>query len=342
MHFEHPVFLYALILVPLSVLFFIYAGSRKYYDVRKLASDSAFKRLSRNINFRKRVLKIILLVSALFFFIVAATGPEIGGKLVEIKRSGIDLMIAVDCSTSMETQDIKPTRMEKAKENLSSIINKMQGDRVGIVAFAGVAFLQCPLTLDYSAAKMLLNMIDTNLIPKPGTSIGEAIRVAIKSFLQKERKYKALILLTDGEDHNSDPLGAADEAKKEGIKIYAVGIGKPEGEPIPIFDANGKISGYKKDKNGQTIMSKLDEMLLQKIALQTGGKYFRATGSDIELDRIYEDISRMEKKELKSTTYIKYENRYQYFAFIAVLLLIIELIISERKGIWTPWIKKES
>lgn len=339
MHFAYSIFLYALILVPVAVVLFIYAERKKALDSKKLAVPGSLARLSLNLNPRKRVFSIILLVSSFFFFILALSGPEIGGKLVEVKRSGIDLIIAVDCSGSMDTQDIKPSRMLKAKDSLSSIINKMQGDRVGIIAFAGVAFVQCPLTLDYSAAKMLLEMLDTRLIPKPGTAIGEAIKAGVKCFPEKERKHKAMILLTDGEDHNSDPLAAASEARKEGVRIYTVGIGNLEGDPIPVLDSSGKFTGYRKDKSGQTVMSKLDEMLLQKIALETGGKYFRATGSDIELDRIYDDISGMEKKELKSTTYIKYENRYQYFALLAFILLLSEMLISERKGIWVPWKK---
>ena len=337
MNFEYPLFLYALLLVPAAIVFFIYVKRAKAGIAAKLAVSSSFARLTAGLNPRKQVFKTILIVSALFFFILAASGPEIGGKLVEVKRSGIDLIIAVDCSASMDTQDVKPSRMAKAKDSLSTIINKVQGDRVGIVAFAGIAFVQCPLTLDYSAAKMLLGSIDTGTIPKPGTALGDAIRTGIKSFPEKERKHKAMILLTDGEDHESDPLGAAKEARKEGVRIYTVGIGNPEGEPIPLLDEKGKFSGYRKDKSGQTVMSKLDEMLLQKIALETGGRYFRATGSDVELDRIYEDIAGMEKKELKSTTYIKYENRYQYFAFLALLLLLFELLLSERRGIWVPW-----
>ena len=337
MNFEHPIFLYLLILVPLAVVFLLYAERKKALVIKKLAAEQSFLRLAKNVNPRKRVFRLILLVAALFCFLLAASGPEIGGRLVEVKRSGIDLMLAVDCSGSMDTQDIKPSRMARAKDSLSIIINRMQGDRVGIVAFAGLAFVQCPLTLDYSAAKMLLGAIDTKLIPKPGTSLGGAIRAAVKSFPEKERKYKAMILLTDGEDHDSDPLGAAVEARKEGVRIYTVGIGNPEGEPIPVNDEKGNFIEYRKDGSGQTVMSKLDEMLLQKIALETGGKYFRATGSDIELDRIFEDISGMEKKELKSTTYVKYENRYQYFAFLALLLLLLELLLSERKGIWLPW-----
>jgi len=339
MHFSYAIFLYALLLLPVSIIFFIYVQRIRKAALEKLAPGTAAGRLTVNINPRKRVFRIILLVLALFFFVLAASGPEIGGKLVEVKRSGIDLIIAVDCSSSMDATDIQPSRMIKARDSLSSLVNRLQGDRVGIVAFAGVAFLQCPLTLDYSAAKMLLELIDTRLIPKPGTALGDAIRTGVKSFSEKERKHKAMILLTDGEDHNSDPLGAAREARKAGVRIYTVGIGRPEGEPLPVLDAAGKFAGYRKDKSGQTVMSKLDEMLLQKIALETDGKYFRATGSDIELDRIYNDISGMEKKELKSTTYVKYENRYQYFAVFALLLLLAEMLISERKGVWVPWKK---
>ena len=337
MHFNNAYMLYALILVPLAVVFIVWSERKRSLDSAKLAAAAAFARLSANINPRRRIFSHILLVSAVFFFVLAAAGPEIGGRLVEVKRSGIDVMIAVDCSGSMETQDIKPSRMAKAKESLSALMDKLQGDRIGIVAFAGVAFVQCPLTLDYSAAKMLLSMLDTRLIPKPGTSLGGAIRAAVKSFPEKERKHKAVILLTDGEDHDSDPMAAATEARKEGVRVYTIGIGSPEGEPIPSVDENGNLAGYKKDSNGQTIMSKLDEMLLQKIALETDGKYFRASGSDIELDRIYDDISGMEKKELKSTTYVKYENRYQYFALLAFILLAAEMFISGRKGFWIPW-----
>ncbi|MFH1824647.1 MAG: VWA domain-containing protein [Candidatus Firestonebacteria bacterium] len=339
MHFEYSWFLYVLIFIPFLIVFFIFAWKNRISSLRKFASESAVARLSSNLNNRKRVLKIILVITAVLFLIISISGPLVGGKLVEIRRSGVDIIIAVDCSVSMLAKDMKPDRMTKAKDSLSLLINKMKNDRIGIVAFAGVAFLQCPLTLDYSAAKMLLNNIDTNLIPKPGTSLGEAIRLAMKSFSQNERKYKTLILLTDGEDHKSDPLGATTLAKKEGIKIYTVGIGKLEGELIPIYNEMGKVSGYKKNKKGEVVSSKLDELLLQKIALETGGKYYRATESEMELDRIYEDISNMEKKELKSTTYIKYENRYQIFVLFSVLLLLTEMIISERKGIWLPWKK---
>ena len=185
--------------------------------------------------------------------------------------------------------------------------------------------------LNNTITKMFLNLIDSNLIPYPGTAIGKAIELAIKSFSQKERKYKVLILLSDGEDHNSNPLDAADEAKKEGIIIYTIGIGTPEGDVIPAKDENDNVVGYKKDKSQQTVMSKLDETTLQKIALVTGGKYYRSTSGELEIDRIYEEISSMEKKELKSLSFSQYEHRFKYFLLVAFLLLVTEFVLSERK-----------
>ncbi|MBD3272702.1 MAG: VWA domain-containing protein, partial [Elusimicrobia bacterium] len=268
-------------------------------------------------------------IIAIIFLWVAAIGPQLGTRLVEIHRRGIDVLIAVDCSKSMLAEDIKPNRLARAKLALSSLIQSLEGDRVGIIAFAGTAFLQCPLTLDYSAAKMFLDFIDTDLIPRPGTALGEAIGLSIKSFSRKERKYKVLVLITDGEDHQSEPLAMAQEARREGIKILTVGIGSPSGEPIPVRDAGGAVAGYKKDANGEIVMTRLDETTLQKIALETGGKYFRATSGEIEIQGIMEEIKRMETKDLQSRLLNQYENRYQFFLFVSVMLLMAAWILPE-------------
>ncbi|MDP2911255.1 MAG: VWA domain-containing protein, partial [Candidatus Omnitrophota bacterium] len=185
--------------------------------------------------------------------------------------------------------------------------------------------------LDYGAAKMFLSVIEPGMMPKPGTAIGDAIRTAIKGFSRKERKHKVLVLFTDGEDHDTNPIDAANEAKKEGIIIYTVGIGTKKGEPIPLADETGKVSGYKKDAKDGVVMTRLDEDMLQKIALITDGKYYNATPSEFELDKIYDEISRMEKKELSSRLYTQYEDRFQYFLSIAFILLCIEFIIGDRK-----------
>lgn len=267
-----------------------------------------------------------------FFLLFSLARPQLGTKLTLMKREGVDIVIALDCSFSMLAEDFKPNRLEKAKQEVKGLIARMQGDRVGLVAFAGVAFVQCPLTIDYSAAQMFLEIMDINLIPQPGTAIGDAIRTSIKAFNQKERKYKVLILLTDGEDHDSDPLKAAEEAAQEGIRIYAIGIGSTQGEPIPLRNEREDVTGYKKDEEGSVVVSKLDEITLQKIALTTGGKYYHATSGEMELDKIYDDISKMEKKELEGKLTVQYEDRYQYFLFISVLLLVAEFLLSERRS----------
>jgi Ca-activated chloride channel family protein len=237
----------------------------------------------------------------------------------------------------MNAEDVKPNRLEKAKGEIIGFIDKLEGDRIGLVAFAGKAFIQCPLTLDYGAVRIFLDSVNTKIIPVPGTAIGEAIRCAIGAFNQKERKYKALILLTDGEDHGTQPIKAAEEAKKHGIRIYTIGIGSPEGEPIPIRGATGAIIGYKRDAKGNIVMSKLDEITLEKIALITNGKYYRATPGEIELDKIYKEICKMEKKELFTRKFTQYEDRFQIFLVIALFVLCLECVISDRKRIKKVW-----
>jgi Ca-activated chloride channel family protein len=329
MRFANSGYLILLLLVPLLAVFYVFVFRQKKKLMSIFGNPKLLEKLTDHEGIKRQKLKSFLLVLSALFLILALGGPQIGTKMTEVKRRGVDVMIAVDCSKSMVAEDMEPNRMEKAKRELLSLIEKLKGDRVGIIAFSGQAFLQCPLTLDYNAAKMFLGIIDTNLIPQPGTAVGSAVRLAIKSFSRKERKHKVLVILTDGEDHKSDPLGAAEEAKKEGVRIYTIGFGSPQGELIPLKDDKGNLTGYKKDKSGETVLSKLDEMLLQKIALNTGGKYYRSTGGEIELDRIYEEIAGMEKKELQSRLLSLYEDRFQYFIFIGIILLIIEFILPE-------------
>ncbi|MCK5534764.1 VWA domain-containing protein [bacterium] len=331
MRFASPYSLYLLLIIPVLVFFYVFTFRQKKKALALFGNLKLVKNLTASVSKPRQIIKTILVVTGFFFLILALTGPQIGTKLVQVKRKGLDIIIAIDTSLSMTAEDIKPNRLAKAKMELESLIDQMEGDRIGIIAFAGNAFVQCPLTLDYRAAKMFLNLINTDLIPQPGTSIGEAIRLAIKSFSQKERKYKVLILLTDGEDYHSLPLKAGDQAKKEGIKIYTIGFGSPKGELIPLYDEKGDIISYKKDKKGAAVMSKLDEMTLGKIALNTGGKYYRATAGELEVEQLYKEISRLEKKELQSKFFSQYEDRFQYFLAICLILLFFELILPARK-----------
>ncbi|HAZ10112.1 MAG: hypothetical protein A2047_02835 [Omnitrophica bacterium GWA2_41_15] len=331
MHWGSPVYLNFLLLIPILVIFFIFAGINKRKKIEKFGDPVLVEKLSSSKSITKERMNKVLIIIAASFLVLTLARPQIGGRLTMAKRYGVDIMIAIDTSLSMLAQDIKPSRIEKAKLEISSLIDKLKGDRVGIITFAGDSFMQCPLTLDYSAAKMFLSIIEPGMMPKPGTAIGDAIKAAIKGFTKKERKHKVLVLLTDGEGHDTNPAEASNEAKKEGIIIYTIGIGTKKGEPIPIIGQSGNINGYKRDNGGEVVMTKLDEETLQKIALITDGKYYCATASGFELDKIYDEINKMEKKELSSRLFTQYEDRFQYFLGIVLILLCVEFMIGDRK-----------
>jgi Ca-activated chloride channel family protein len=295
------------------------------------------KKLSLSMSSKRQVFKVILVIICVIFMVLTLARPQIGTKLEEVKREGVDIIIALDVSLSMHAEDIKPNRLAKAKLEIEKFIDKLEGDRIGLVAFAGEAFVQCPLTLDYGAANMFLDIMDTHMIPTPGTNISELIMTSTKAFEQKERKHKVLLIITDGEDHEQDPVEAAKMASKEGIVIYTVGIGSIEGVPIPVYNERGVLVDYKKDRSGQRVTSKLDEITLQKIAQETGGAYERATGGAMELDRIYDRINRMDKKELASLQFSQYEDRFQYVVIFALLLIVLELFIPERRKVKQEW-----
>lgn len=335
--FENPEFLHLLWGAILLAGFFLWTIKYKAKLLSKFGDVDILAKLMRNYSSGRRNLKMSLLVFSYIFFVLALANPQIGTKLEEVKREGIDIIVALDVSESMLAEDITPSRLQKAKHEISKLIDLLQGDRIGLVAFAGMAHVQCPLTLDYSAAKLFLDIMDTDIIPQPGTAIGKAIETATKGFNIEERKHKVLILITDGEDHESNPIEAATEAEKEGVIIYTVGIGSPQGVPIPVYNRSGIQKGFKKDRNGNVVTTKLDVLTLQKIAYQTGGKYYLASTGEAELDEIYNEVSQLEKKELVSKQFSQYEDRYQIFLAIGLLLLLIEIFIPERKRIKSDW-----
>jgi len=220
---------------------------------------------------------------------------------------------------------------------LTQLIDLLEGDRIGIVAFAGMSHVQCPLTLDYSAAKLFLSILDTDLIPQPGTAIEDAIKTAVKAFNSEERKHKVLILITDGEGHEGDPIEAAKEAEQQGVIIYTIGIGSMQGVPIPNYNKRGQQTGFKKDRSGGVVTTKLDALTLQKIAYQTNGKYYLASTGNAELDDIYDEISQLEEKELVSRQFSQYEARFQIFLIIGLIVLVLEIFLPERKKIKSEW-----
>ncbi|MDZ7370677.1 MAG: VWA domain-containing protein [candidate division KSB1 bacterium] len=331
LRFAAPHFFILLWLIPGLLIFYMTALRAKKRAMERFGNLVLVQKLagrSRQTN------KFTILLIAFLVMILALARPQIGTKIEEVKREGVDIIVAIDVSHSMLARDVQPSRLQKAKHEVETFMNRLRGDRIGLIAFSGVAFVQCPLTLDYGAAKMFLDVIDTDLIPVPGTAIGKAIQKAIETFDQRERKHKVLVLITDGEDHEGDVMKMVAEAERQGIVIYCVGVGTPRGEPIPLSDMPG---AFKKDRKGEVVLSRLDEVTLEKIALQTGGKYYRASTAEDELEKIYDEIAKMEKKELGSLQFTQFEDRFQYLLAVVLLLLLIEFVLPERKTETQEW-----
>jgi Ca-activated chloride channel family protein len=265
--------------------------------------------------------------------VIAIANPQIGTKYEKVKRSGVDVMIALDVSKSMLAEDIKPSRLDRSKQFISRFIERLQNDRIGLIVFAGKAYLQMPITIDYSAAKLFLRNINTEMVPTQGTAIAEAIQLAINAFDAKDKKHKVLVIITDGENHEGNVLEMAEEATQQGIVIYTVGVGSPKGAPIPIY-RNGIQADFKRDKEGNIILSKLNETALQQLAVKGDGKYFRLSAGSQEIESIISEISGMEKKDFEESIFTDYEDQFQYFILLSIVLLVIEFFISERKSLW--------
>ncbi|MCM8782558.1 MAG: VWA domain-containing protein, partial [Candidatus Omnitrophica bacterium] len=270
------------------ISFFFWVNARRKKVLETFADKNLLTALLASFDIHKYRLKQLLIIVVFLLVILSFMRPQWGFKWQEIKRKGLDILVAVDVSKSMLAEDIKPNRLERTKLALRDFVKHLKGDRIGLIAFSGSAFVQCPLTVDYSGFILSVDALDINTIPKGGTSISSAIRQAIESYEGGLKKYKVLIIITDGEDHEGDPLKAAEVAQKEGIKIFCIGIGTNEGELIPVTDENGN-KAFLKDRNGAVVKSRLDEALLQKIALATGGSYVRASAKEFGLDLIYKE-----------------------------------------------------
>ena len=304
-------------------------GRRRMKALRILGQPPTIQRMFPSGLNRRRAWSRGLQISGLLCVVAALAGPLIGSKLVEYKQKGLDIFIAVDCSLSMQAEDLKPSRMAHAKLILGELIDRLAGSRIGIIAFAGQAYVECPLTIDENAAKDVLDTLDTNSVPIPGTVIGEAIRTAIKGLKAGEGQNRVLVLLTDGEDHHSDPEGAAKEAAKVGLKIFPIGIGSPQGEPIPVFDDQGHRTGYKRDKKDEVVLSRVDERMLIDVAHETGGQYLRAGPTGDEVDELARRLEELQQGDQKTKLFNRFENRYQYPLAMGILLLLASLAIPE-------------
>ncbi len=281
----------------------------------------------------KSVVKFLVISGAIAFLVLSVANPQVGTKMENVKREGVDVMILLDVSASMKAEDIKPNRLESAKQEISHLLDKLQNDRIGLIVFAGDSYLQLPLTVDYSAARLILSTIDVDAVPVPGTAIGSAIRLAMKSFVAGETKHKAIILITDGENHEDDAIAAAKDAAAQGIVIHTIGMGSPDGGPIPSYQNNQQV-GFKRDQDGNTVITKLDEQALREIAEAGNGIFIRATNLQNELETVFKAVQSMEKKQFGERVFTEYDDRFQYFLGLAILFLMIEFVISERRNKW--------
>ncbi len=336
MRFATPHAFWLMFLIPLLAGFFVYAFRKKGKTLRRFAQVEMLKRMTDGISRGRQVLKACLILLVALFSVLALARPQFGTKMELMRRKGLDVVVAVDVSLSMYAEDIKPNRMARSKQEIGKFVDRLAGDRVALVAFAGEAFLQCPLTMDYGAFKIFLDILGPDLIQTPGTDIASALEVSLKAFDPKDRKYRVVVLLTDGEDHSARAEKLAEEAARLGITIYTVGIGLTQGVPIPLKDEQGSVS-YKKDPQGNIVTTKLDEVLLQKLALATNGKYYHAEPGRFELEEILKEINKMEKRELESERMSQYEDRFQIPLGIAIFLLIAEMLISDRKRRRQEW-----
>ena len=331
MKFEAGSFIHLWWLIPLLVLFYVYVEKQKKKALQKFSQTEILKKLLPSVSRKKQVSKKILLVLATCFILFSLLKPMWGYRWENIKRKGIDIFILIDVSRSMLAQDIKPNRLERAKREIKDLIKILKGDRIGLIPFAGTSFVSCPLTLDYSTARLFLDDITINTIPTGGTNIKKAIQKSINSFKGEENNDKVIILISDGEENEEETIQAAELAKMKGIKIYCVGIGSAQGEPIPIIDEEGNKS-FLKDKKGKVVFSRLNEDILQKTALITGGAYIKASYGNLNLEEIYnKQISHLNKRELNSLQRKRYTHRFQFFLGIAILLLYLEILINECK-----------
>lgn len=325
---ENTNYLYALWLLPFFTVLYILIRQARKSALMKYGEMNLIERLMPDVSSYKPIIKFILAMTALFFLIAAIVNPLVGTKLEEVKRKGVDVVVAIDVSNSMLADDIKPNRLARAKQMVSRLMDKLRNDRIGIVVFAGESFLQLPLTTDYAAGKLFLSSISTEMILMQGTAIGSAIKLASRSFTDEEKKFKVIIVITDGENHEDDAVGAASYAAEKGIVVHTIGMGTVKGGPIPI--KGGKE--YKRDREGNIVFTKLDAAMLQQLAAAGNGEFVRSAGTDADLGKLVEEIAKMEKREISAKMFTDYESRFQYLLAPALLFLIIELLISYRKS----------
>jgi Ca-activated chloride channel family protein len=330
MRWAHPNWWWCVLLVPAVAVFWVMARRRRQRDLNLFADPALVPVLASRVWWKARKVKAAMIVLSIGCAVLALLGPQWGFAWEEVPRRGIDLVIALDVSKSMLAQDVKPNRLARAQLAIQDMVRQLTGDRVGLVLFAGSAFMPCPLTIDYDAFLLTLEEADPSSIPRGGTAIPEAIREGMRALAASTSPSRAIVLISDGESHEGDAAGAARDAAAAGVRIFSVGIGTVEGELIPVEDYQGNRS-FLKDQSGRTVKSSLNESVLQHVALATGGSYVRATATSIGLDALYrERISKLEASQGAGARIKRYHQRYQWVLALGLLLLAVEPFISDR------------
>ncbi|MDU8884787.1 VWA domain-containing protein [Yeosuana sp. MJ-SS3] len=333
---EEKIWFWVLLIIPVIIMFFFILQVWKYKTQNKFANKQILNKLSPNRSLFKAVLKIAVLSLAFASLSIALVNPKIGTKLETVKREGVDIVFAVDVSKSMLAEDIAPNRLEKAKQLVTQIINNLASDRIGIIAYAGKAFPQLPITTDYASAKMFLQNMNTDMLSSQGTAINEAIKLAKTYYNDEEQTNRVLIIISDGEDHSEEAAEVAKEAHEEGIRIFTIGVGDVKGGPIPL-KYNGVVMNYKKDKDGETVITKLNEETLQNIAKEANGAYINGKITNDVVENIRDILNQMDKKEFEAKQFADFKDQFQWFLAFAIFFLFIDIFLLERK---TEWLKK--
>lgn len=328
--FGNSIYLWGLLIIPLLTLIFVWSRIARRRALKKFGKQEILGQLMPYSSAGRPILKFVILMLALAFIITGIARPQFGSKLKTVKREGVELIIALDVSNSMMAEDIQPNRLERAKRAISRLIDRLTDDKIGLIVFAGDAYTQLPITSDYNSAKLFLNSVNTQIVPKQGTAIGAAIDLAHKSFTPNGEANKAIIVITDGENHEDDAVAAAKSAADDGIVVHTIGMGLPSGSPIPVL-RNGQTE-YMKDRDGNVVVTKLNEQMLEKIAAAGKGIYVRANNAQVGLNSLFDEINKMEKEEMETRTYSEYDDQFQYFFAVGLLLLLLEFVILDRKN----------
>ena len=326
--FAHPDFLYLLFLLPVLVAFYVYAIVLKKKAIKKYGNPELLAELMPEVSPKRQHLKFWLLFGAITMVIIVMAGPQFGSKLETVKRQGVEIMVCLDVSNSMLAEDVSPDRLSKAKQMLSKLTDGFSNDKVGLIVFAGDAFTQLPITSDYVSAKMFLSSINPSMVSTQGTAIGAAINLAMRSFTPSETSDKAIILITDGENHEGGAIEAAQEAAKKGMRVFVLGVGSPDGSPIPVEGTNE----FRRDKDGNVVVTRLNEQMCQEIAKAGNGIYVRVDNTNNAERALNAEINKLAKADVETQVFTEFDEQFQVLAWLAILLLAADLMILNRKN----------